>query len=544
MMGILAALPVLGDYFSIVKIIFLLVVVAPWLVACPWVNKDLKKVHGDHVIWNGAILAAGVLGILIWLLMPMYIVGLLVFVVLTASSLGAYVVYRNGRVPPEARVLTGEHLKSIFSHTPRQKIQVENRVKLYGGNGKIIAAPSAEDSDPTALEDYNLTQNLLYDMLFMRASEADITPFGQQGRVRFVIDGVVNEREAMEVTDVERVIQYLKPIAGMSVEERRRPQQGKISVDLAEKPIDMMLTTAGTTGGQRIQFKIVQEFVQTNIELLGLSSETLQRVREITKTPGLLIVSGGHGSGVTSTLYSVLRDQDAYVKQLVTLESKPIVDMENMTQTAYGEPSNLATSLASALRRDPDFVMIDECQDPKAAQSIAEAALSKSCILGISANDSLTALARWVKLVGSTTEATEGLRGILCQILLRKLCTTCREAYRPDPKFLAKANLPAQKIEAFYRPPSQPLMDEKGRPYICPTCHGNGYFGRTGVFELMEITDEVRQLLRAKAPASQIQSACRKNKMLYLQEQALRKVIEGVTSIQEVIRVTQQAKKT
>ena len=149
-----------------------------------------------------------------------------------------------------------------------------------------------------------------------------------------------------------------------------------------------------------------------------------------------------------------------------------------------------------------------------------------------------------MKLVGSTKEATEGLRGILCQILLRKLCTTCREAYRPDPKFLAKANLPAQKIEAFYRPPSQPLTDEKGRPYICPTCHGNGYFGRTGVFELMEITDEVRQLLRAKAPASQIQSACRKNKMLYLQEQALRKVIEGVTSIQEVIRVTQQAKKT
>jgi type II secretory ATPase GspE/PulE/Tfp pilus assembly ATPase PilB-like protein len=543
MMGILASLPVSGDYFSVVKIVFMLVLTTPWLLACPWVNKDVKHVRATAVVWNGAVMGAGALGLLIWFLMPMYFLGLAVFVVLAASSMGAYVLFRNGRVPPEARVLTADHLKNVFSHRATVKLAVENRVKLYGNDGKAVVAPTADDSDLATIEDYNLAQTILYDMLFMRASEADMTPSGQQGRVRFVIDGVVSERPPLEIAQSERIVDYLKPLAGMDVEDRRRPQQGKISVDLAGKPIDMMLTAAGTTGGQRLQFKIVQEFVQTSIEMLGISDELLASIRRITKTPGMLIIAGGHGSGVTSSLYSVLRDQDAYVKQLVTLEQKPVVDMENMTQTAYGEPSKLAEMLASAVRRDPDFLMIDECKDQQAAQMIAQVAESKTLVMGLAAGDSFTALGRWVKMVGSTREAIGHLNGIMCQMLLRKLCPTCREAYRPDPKFLAKANMPAQNVEVFYRPPSGPLMDEKGRPYLCPTCHGNGYFGRTGVFELLEITDALREMLLAKAPALQIQAACRKNKMLYLQEQALRKVIEGTTSIQEVIRVTQQSKK-
>ena len=129
-------------------------------------------------------------------------------------------------------------------------------------------------------------------------------------------------------------------------------------------------------------------------------------------------------------------------------------------------------------------------------------------------------------------------------MLIRKLCPSCREAYKPDPALLAKANLPAQKIVNFYRPPSRPAVDEKGRPIICNTCQGSGYFGRTAVFELLEMTGELRQLVAAGGPLTQVQASCRKNKMLYLQEQALRKVVEGLTSIQEVLRVTQQGKKS
>ncbi|MFB3892719.1 MAG: GspE/PulE family protein [Phycisphaerae bacterium] len=534
----------LGDYLSVVKVIFVLVLATAWLAACPWVHKDTRKVRAPQELWSGAVLVAGMLGLLIWLLMPIYIVGMLVFIVLAGAALLAYVVYRNGRVEPDARVLTAHHFQSLLSPQKEVKVDVVSKVRLYGADTRIVQPPVDQKADAAEKQTYNLAQGLLYDILYYRASEADLMPAGSEARVRLVIDGVVNERPPMSAADCERVIQYLKPIGGMNADERRRPQQGKISVDLAGSPIDMMLTTAGTTTGQRMQFKIVQEFVQTQIDLLGMSPEVLAAVKGMSKASGLLIVAGRPGNGVTSTLYSLLRAQDAFVKQLVTLEAKPVVDLENVTQTAYGDQSKLAGALATVSRRDPDMLMIDRCDDPKAAPTIIEMAARKTVMLGMIASDSFTAMAKWVRLCGRSELAAPPLRGVLCQMLVRKLCPACKEAYRPDPKFLAKANLPAQRIENFYRPPSRPLVDEKGQVYICPTCQGVGYHGRTAVFELLELTDEIRQLVASGAPLPQLQAACRKNKMLYLQEQALRKVVEGLTSVQEVLRVTRQDKKS
>ncbi|RPI63524.1 MAG: hypothetical protein EHM48_02310, partial [Planctomycetaceae bacterium] len=538
----IASLPEVGNYFSMAKLFLLVLLTAPWLLAATWINTDTKKVHAPQFLWNAGIMAVGGLGVAIWLIMPIYIVGLLLYVVLAGAVLGAYVVYRNGRVEPHDRVLTAEHLGQLFSSTKKPKqVKVQSRVKLYNFQNKITIPPD-DSADETERNAYNDAQDLLYDLLYFRASEADLMPTTGQTQVRFVIDGVVVARPPMEQADAEAVIQYLKGTSGMNPEERRRPQQGKIAVDVANSPIDMMLISAGTTGGQRMQFKIVQEVVQTNIELLGMSDDVRQTLGEICKQPGLVIISGRSGSGVTSSLYSVLRVQDAFTKQLVTLESKIVVDMENITQAAYGEPANLAAQLTTTLRRDPDLLMIDRCEDAESAQLILNGVAEKTVILGMNASDSFVALGKWIKLCGDASQAVANLNAILCQVLVRKLCPTCREAYRPDPQFLAKANLPANKIGNFYRPPTEPLVDEKGNPYTCPTCQGNGYFGRTGIFELLIVTDEIRQLIASGAGISQIQAACRKNKMLYLQDQALRKVIEGVTSIQEVIRVTQPKK--
>lgn len=543
-MTILAAVPEAGYYFSLPKLVFFLVLAIPWLYVSPWVSKDTRRVHAPRdMLWTASFLSAGVLGILLWLLIPIYFVGMLIYGVLVAAALGAYVVYRNGRVPPEMRVLTSEHLSTVFQPKKERKVQITHRVKVYDSNSRVVAAPDAT-AEAAEKDAYNLAQALLYDMLYYRASEADILPVGQEARVRLVIDGVVTERPPLEIPETEAVIQYLKPHAGMSADERRRPQQGKISVDIAGRPIDMILTSAGTTGGQRLQFKIVQEFVQTQIDLLGMSPDLLAKLKELTARPnGLILVAGKSGSGVTSTLYSILRVQDAFMKQLVTMEAKPIVDLENITQMGYGEPSKFAAMLATTIRRDPDFLMIDASGDPKAAALLLPFVQRKTVLLGMNAADSFQAMAKWIKLCGDAGEAVANLHGVLCQTLVRKLCTTCREEYRPDPRFLAKVNLPAGKSANFYRPPTKPLVDEKGQPYTCPTCQGNGYFGRTAVFELLEITDDVRGLVAGRTSLTQIQAACRKNKMLYLQEQALRKVLEGVTSIQEVIRVTQTSKK-
>ncbi len=532
-----------GGYFSLPKIIVTLVFFLPFIYLAPLVQKDAKRILAPEATWSLAVLAVAMVSMLLLLLIPYFLIGLLLYLVLIFSTFGAYVAYRNGRVGENARIFTREHLLGLLRRDTERPVEVVTRLKLYREEGKNVLPPSSETSSMEEVNGYNLSQELLYDILWRRASEADITPAGREARVRFVIDGVISERPSLDAADSEMLVEYIKPIAGMDGQERRRPQHGKISVDLAGSPIAMEVTTAGTTGGQRLRLRVVQEVARTDLNTLGISKDVLAKVRKINKEgAGLVIVSSRGGNGLTSTMYSLLREHDAFVKQIVSLESKPTIDLENITQHAYGQAEKLPQMLASVMRRDPDVILVDACRDAGTAEMILQASAGKMVLLGIPASDTFTAMAKWVKIASGAGDAMKPLRAVLCQILIRKLCTTCREAYRPDPNLLAKINLPAERIDKFYRPPTSPLLDEKGQPYTCPSCQGSGYLGRTAAFELLEVTDEIRDLVAGGKSLTQIKAMCRKNGMLYLQEQALRKVISGETSIQEVVRVTQPAK--
>ena len=540
----LAELTAAGGYFALWKIIVMLIMLLPLFYLAPLVQKDAQRILAPHKVWSMVVLGAGALGVLIWLLLPLYLLGLILYVVLTTAVFGSYAVYHNRKVPDHAKILTAEHLSGLFKGRRKEKIAVVTKLKLYNSDGKIALPPPQEETPVEDILGYNAAQELLYDAIWCRASEADVSPAGAESRVRFVIDGVVTDRSPLPLADSEALIQFLKPIAGMNPQELRRPQNGKVSVDLANKPIDIDLIATGTTGGQRLRLRIVQEVVQTNLDMLGIPEDLLEHIRRINLADtGLVIVSSRPSNGMTSTLYSLLRGQDAFIKQLVTLEAKPAVDLENVTQNAYDEVAKQPAMLASVLRRDPDVVMVDTCSDRKTAELILEATGRKKILLGMHGLDSFTALARWIKVVGDRGRAVQGLQAVLCQVLIRKLCPTCKEGYRPAANLLAKINLPADQIDQFYRPPTSPLTDEKGRPYVCATCQGSGYFGRTAAFELLEMTDDVRELVAGGASVRQIKGACRKNKMLYLQEQALRHVMAGLTSIEEVIRISRQSKK-
>ena len=541
----LAAAGEVGGYVDPLKIIVMLVLFVPWLYVAPWVNKDSRSLKLGQTRWGVIILGCAALAWLLWFLIPNFFIGLVSYLVFAGGSLVVYVAFRNTRVPESAKVLTGEHLASLFGGGRKHVVvEVVTRVKLYGGNGRIVLAPSPRTATPAEITAHNLVQDLLHDIVWRRASEADLSPTGRGGILRLVIDGVVVDRLPMSLYDSEAVINYLKLHGSMNVEDRRRPQRGKIAVDLSGKRADIVLTSAGSMRGQRMQFRIEQEAARTCLADLGMAPDQTEKVRQmVLGGNGLVIVSGRSGSGVTSTLYSLLREHDAFTNSLVTLERQSTIDLENITQSAYGDEAKLPEMLVSALRRDPDVVMVDACPDPATAAHIIEAAAAKSMLLGLHASDSFMALARWLKVSGRPAEAMANLRGVLYQVLLRKLCTSCREPYRPDPGLLARANLLSQKIDVFYRQPTHALTDEKGNPFICPVCQGTGYVGRTGAFELLEITDGLRRLVLSGASVRQIRAECRRSKMLYLQERALQKVIAGDTSVQEVIRITKETVK-
>jgi type II secretory ATPase GspE/PulE/Tfp pilus assembly ATPase PilB-like protein len=528
-----------GGYFAVAKIITMLVLLLPWLHLAPKVSKDALNLRLSQPLWAGLVLGSGAVGVLIWLLTPWFFVGLLVYLILVSASMLGYLTYRNKHVQPEQRI-GADSLGGIFQKNKKvQTASVVTKVKIYDSNSRIVApSPSWSNTDVQA---YNQLQSFLYEVLWRRASEADISPDGDRARVRLVIDGTLTDGPAMELAQSEAVIQFLKPLGGMNAQEHRRPQKGMMSVDLAQGATEIVLATAGSTGGQRLQLRVRREIIQTRLPELGMSDEVLASVREACKQPGLILVSGRSGSGVTSTLYSLLREHDSFTQQLVTFEKNPAVEMENVTQNRYETDDQLAAALSSALRRDPDVIMVDSCAESNAAEVVTEASKNKAALVGVSASDTFVALAKWVKICGQSQSAMRDLRIVLCQILVRKLCPACREKYRPDPQILAKANIPADKVESFYRTPTRPRLDEKGNPLTCQTCQNTGYYGRTGAFELLEVTDEIRQMIAGGAALAAIKSAARKNKMLYLQEQALAKVIAGVTSIQEVIRVSQEA---
>jgi type II secretory ATPase GspE/PulE/Tfp pilus assembly ATPase PilB-like protein len=540
----LMTIPDPGGYLAGWKIILMLVLVLPWLTVAPWVQRDEKVVRAPQYLWSAIVLACGALGIVLWLAIPVYVLGLAVYVVLAGGSMVGYVVYRNGRVEPEQKVLTPEHLSNAMkgknAKPKAHRMELTHPpVEIQDCEERPVPAPSA-DMDPGIVRGYEIAQDILYDVAWRRVSEAALIPSEQQTRVRLVIDGVATDRTPLTPQDAETFIQYIKPLAGMDPEQRRQPQEGRIFVAYNAPAFEVTVKVAGTTGGQQMHLRVTREVVRTKLEELGLADDTLERVRELaTQRSGLMIASGPKRNGVTSTLYALLREQDAFTKQLVSVEETPEIDLENITQNVYETPAQQPEKLSAAFRRDPDVIMVDRIASEDTPEILRDVSAEKMAFLGINAPDAFTALAKWVKLA-KTPQALDHLHAVLCQVLLRKLCPACREAYRPDPQLLAKVNLPADRIQQFHRPPSKPLTDEKGNPITCPTCQGSGYVGRTGAFELLEVTDEIRQLVAEGGTLSQLRSAARKNKMLYLQEQLLRKVIEGVTSIQEIIRVQQQ----
>ena len=550
-MAQIANVPEFGMALPAIKAAVMLLMLLPWMWLASWVNEDTVFARADRMKWNALAIGSGVLGFLLWLAMPFYIVGMLFYLVLAGGGLLAYTTYRNGKVPPEQKVLTSDHLAGLFRGKGRKKgldIEILTKVTIYDNDEKIVFPPDLSTADEKDILTYNHVQEFLFDIAWRRASEVAMTPSGSNSRVLFVIDGVAHERPAVPLAQAEEMIQFIKEIAGMEVDEVRRPQKGKLSVDSQEinTRADMEVSAAGTTGGQRLIFRIIQEVARINLGELGMPDEILGQVSSIAQTKnGLFICAGRRGSGVTSTLYSMLRQRDAFMSSIVTLESKPAVDLENITQHVYGEDDKLSTTLSVAAQRGLDVLMIDKCADGETAKALADLTAKKPVLVGMQANDTFSALAKWVKLVGDAKTAVQILRGVICQMLVRQLCPKCKVAYRPDTARLAKLNLASADIDNFYRPPAE--GDEPGEAgkkeiEICPECQGSGYKGRIAVYELLKLTPDIRQLIMDGATVAQIRAACRKNKMLYLQEMAMHRVIDGTTSVQEVVRVAQQQK--
>ncbi|UCE58367.1 MAG: Flp pilus assembly complex ATPase component TadA [Phycisphaerales bacterium] len=546
---VLAALSEGYLYVNLIKVGVVVALVVGWAYAAQWIDRDTDTVKTKREQWNLIVISGAFVGFIALFVPPwygvLYFVGLGFWLVLAGGAMVAYIIHRNGRMVPAARVLTIGHVKRLVMGDPSKKKSAQDkgqRVLLMDHEGTSLSWPE----DPEEAYAYEAVQDFLHDLLWRRATEVDLSAGKEDYRLVYRIDGVGSEKpEGIPSETGDRILRYLKKIAGLNVEEIRRPQSGKIQTALlshAEQPGRTLVNTSGTTAGERIRLKIETGVSLKRLHELGVHPQRLQVLKTdiLGKSTGLFLMSAPPGHGLTTSQYAVLRGHDAFMHNIHALERHALLDLDNITQQVYEGTNadvNYARMLQTVLRRDPDIVLVDVCEDRETAVVATRAAAEdRKIYLGIHAKDCLDASSKYLAFLGEAQLAGKALRGVMNQRLVRILCTECREAFRPDPATLKKLNLPVDKIERFYRPPAEPKRDRKGKEIPCPNCQGTGYLGRVGVFEIMPVDEEIARLIAAGAAMSKIKAQARKKRMYYLQEEGLLKVIDGTTSMNEVLR--------
>ena len=507
-----------------------------WLYVSSLINMDAQRVSLERQMWSGVMLISGVLGMIAWLCIPNGFAGNIIFLVIVTMPTTVYLLYRNGKVDPVQRIFTRDWFVRHREIRKLSKVPLETKIRLYGSDGRSIFIDMEHGDRGVLSQQYNFVQDLFFDIARRRAAEVDISPLdGQFAGVRFLIDGVATQCPPMPMDQADSIIQFVKHHSGVDVNERKKQQNGKIAMDIGDQPTDVEFTTAGVQGGQKMRMKITSELVQTDIKLLGMDKRTTKYIEKTLDSPGIIIVSSLPKCGSTSTLYSIVRKQDPYIKLITTVESKATMDLNNVTQNLYGDPSLLNKTLATSIRHDPNYIMLDQCYDQQTMKLIGEfISEKKQLLLEMKAYDSFAALSRFVGMGGDPG----WLCGVLGQCLLRKLCKTCRETFRPSGEMLEKIGLRGANVQTLYRPPTHKQADSKMEVVECAACGGTGYLGRMGVFEFLEVSSEIVRLIRQKAPISQIKATTKKGGMRTIKENALMLVAHGVTSVTEVVRIT------
>jgi type II secretory ATPase GspE/PulE/Tfp pilus assembly ATPase PilB-like protein len=423
---------------------------------------------------------------------------------------------------------------AVGTATPRGSVAAGPRLTLLKKDGRTYDGHEADDLDHETSEAITSAQAILTKAIQLRATDIHLEPkSGDELLVRYRIDGIMQNAGTVTGVAGRATVSAIKVLGDMDIAERRRPQDGTFAAVFDGRKFDIRAASGPTNFGEKIALRLLDAeggIVKQGLDKFGLSNTVLKHLREIIHRPhGMLIVCGPTGSGKTTTLYGAIGEIDVLSRNIVTIEDPIEYRLDNISQTAVNVAADLtfAKILRSVLRQDPDVILVGEIRDKETAEIAMQAALTGHFVFTtLHANDTATTVTRLLDIGIDTTLIQSAVTAVLGQRLIRVLCQQCREAYKPTPEFLKSAGIPAEKVTVFYK--------EKG----CPACNGTGYRGRTGVHELMIFDKGIRELIVGQPSIQAIRTAARKAGMRTLQEAGLLKVIAGITSVNEVIRVT------
>lgn len=533
------------------KPLLYLIFFIPWA----WVITKIYDKHAAQFFlprqrWNLAHMIAGTLAIAIALGMPFkgegaFWAGLGAMVIILGADLAAYAMVANKdeRVPEKYHIkLNMAALGEAREKKALAKLQAKVALTIRGPDKQSVPAPQPETPEyevRLAAEDVYLKS------MAARASQTDIAPTGKDNMysVSVVVDGVRQSVEAgvMPVANAVKIMDFWKAAAKLDIADRRRQLTGSVGVEKDGVKHACRVVSAGVPGGMRLTlvYDLENAVIRKPTEL-GLLDMQLAELKEMAKEEqGVVLVATPPDGGRTTTSYAIVRLHDAYTSNVQTVEVDPQASLEGIRTNKYEpekEGAEFSTLVRSVLRRDPKVVFVTDLPDANTAKEIAKADHERTRVyLGLRAESAMGAIESWFKAVGDPKHAGNALRGVVAQRLLRKLCSNCKSAYPPSPDMLKKLGIPPDKVKQLFKKGGQVLIKDK--PAICPMCQGGGYFGQEGIFEVYRFTPEDRALI-ASGDLTTLRAALRKKQQPTIQQAGIRKAIDGITSVEEVMRVT------
>mgnify|MGYP001610590093 FL=1 len=378
-----------------------------------------------------------------------------------------------------------------------------------------------------------LVNSILFNALKMRASDIHFQPYEDKLQVRFRIDGILYDQDIPPKRWQEAIISRIKVMGKMDIAERRIPQDGRASVKVGDNEVDLRLSSVPTSYGERIVIRILDKGARVyTISQLGLDERNSQILQKAISQPnGVIFVTGPTGSGKTTTLYASLNFINSNECNIITIEDPVEYNLSGISQIQVSNRSgmNFSAGLRSILRQDPDVIMIGEVRDEETARIAIQASLTGHLVFStLHTNDSSSAVTRMLDIGIEPYLVSSSMLLVVAQRLVRNICEFCKTPYIPEPRELEEVGITSEQL------PKKGLKKGKG----CPRCFKTGYMDRIGIYEMLKVTDAIRESIVNRLSASIIKKKALEEGMITLRHDGIQKTLSGLTTIEEVLRIT------
>lgn len=444
----------------------------------------------------------------------------------------SFVVAREVEVKRAIKDIYGDADESVGDMLTQLENELEDAgdlMEISEGVDDVIELEAAANQTPVV----RFVNLVLFQAVQDRASDIHFEPFEKEFKIRYRVDGALYEMSPPPRRLAMPVISRVKVVSGLNIAERRLPQDGRIKLQIAGRPIDFRVSTLPTQFGESVVLRVLdQSAVQLDLENIGMPDDIYDTfIYDIKKPNGIVIVTGPTGSGKTTTLYSALRRLNNIETKILTAEDPVEYDVEGLMQIPINEAIGVtfARALRSFLRQDPDVILVGETRDLETAQIAVQASLTGHIVFTtLHTNDASGAITRLVDMGVEPFLIASTLEGVLGQRLVRTICKKCKSEYKPDQHILESLGLSREDVQdrAFY-------FGEG-----CSHCNNTGYRGRAGIFEYLRLTEPIRKLINERKPTVVIRDRAIEMGMRTLREDGIRSILDGVTTVEEVLKYT------